>query len=255
MIKLTTLTLIILIGFCTNAEEKSQAPAPTEAGKDSDKLDLKQLEDKYWSAKDTDFGVVQNRTYAKDKRWFVSGSFGPLINDAYSIGRQTNIAGGYYFSERWGAELAYESGALSDNSATSALGSSNGLKPNFNKYVNYTSFNAMWVPMYAKMSVLDRAIWYFDLQFGAGLGMATYQNQIDPAEGGGVNKTALGLNLDVTANIFFSQNWAFRVDIKNKFTNQNQVHYRMTGGGFATRDMGTQMQQDTSFLLGFTYFH
>ena len=137
-----------------------------------------------------------------------------------------------------------------------ALGGNNGLKPNFNKFVSYTSVNAMWVPMYAKMSVLDRAIWYFDLQFALGLGSMTYQNQIDPAEGANMNKSTVGLNFDATANIFFHQHWAFRVDIKNKFTNQNQQHYRLTGTPNGTaRDMGNMGQQDTSFLLGFTYFH
>jgi outer membrane beta-barrel protein len=250
-----------MISFSMMAEEKKQtdtkanpAPTQTDSGKESDKLDLKQLEDKYWAAKDTDFTVVQNRTYAKDKRYFFSMNYGPLVNDAYSIGRQVNFAGGYYFSERWGVELANESGNLVDNSATMALGGSNGLKPNYNKYVNYTSVNALWVPMYAKMSVLDRAIWYFDLQLGLGLGSMTYQNQIDSAEGGNTNKTAIGINFDATANIFFHQHWAFRIDIKNKFTNQNLQHFRLPVGS-SVRDMGDQGQQDTSFLLGFTYFH
>ena len=55
--------------------------------KGGDKLDLKKLEDKYWAAKDTDFSVVQNRTYTKEGRAFLSLSYGPLMNDPYSYGR------------------------------------------------------------------------------------------------------------------------------------------------------------------------
>ena len=244
--------------FAEDAKPAVSAKSATADSKaDSDKLDLKQLEDKYWAAKDNDFSVVQNRTYTKANRWFLSGSYGTLINDPYSTARMNNFAAGYYFSERWGIELAHESGNLVDGPSVNQLKSSNGVTPNYNKFLDYTSINFMWVPMYAKMSVLEKSIWYFDLQFAAGIGMMDYQNQITSAysEGGPVNKTAVGLNLDVTANVFFSKNWAFRVDMKNKFTSESLERYQLTGSGSSSRDMGAYTQQDTTFLIGFTYFH
>lgn len=262
--QIAALALVLSIHTTAQAEEKKEKdkkviaaaetnPTGPEIG--SDKLDLKQLEDKYWSAKDSDFGVVQNRTYDKDKRPFASLSYGPMVNDAYSVGRMMNFSGGYFFNERWGVELAYEKGNLADNGSTSALAQYNGLKPNFNKFVDYTSINVMWVPMYAKMSVVDKAIWYFDLQIAAGLGNMNYQAQIDPTEGANVNRSSVGFNFDTSAQIFFHRKWAFRFDIKNKWSSQDLTRFRLSGSGASNRNMGTQTQQDTTMLLGITYFH
>ncbi len=260
MSKIFVIFALCYFGMRAVAEEakssntKSGATVSKESGGgDSDKLDLKQLEDKYWAAKDSDFSVVQNRTYTKANRWFLSGSFGNLINDSFStasMGQMNNYAAGYYFSERWGVEMARETGALSDGPTVNQLKSGNGVTPNYNKFLNYTSVNFMWVPMYAKMSVMEKAIWYFDLQFAAGLGSLNYQNQITT---GAVSRGVVGFNVDVTANVFFHRNWAFRLDIKNKFSTEDLVYYNPAG--HPSSDIGNQSQQDTTFLLGFTYFH
>src|SRR5690349_4425346 len=66
---------------------KPGAPAaPGTAAKPddkSDKLDISDLEQKYWAPKDTDFSVVQNRTYTKAGKLGVSLMTGPIINDTF----------------------------------------------------------------------------------------------------------------------------------------------------------------------------
>ncbi len=54
--------------------EAAPAPAPieTKAVKADDKVDISDLESKYWAPKDTDFSVVQNRTYSKDNRFMIA---------------------------------------------------------------------------------------------------------------------------------------------------------------------------------------
>jgi len=239
-----------------SVEAKSAAtPAKAAASGDSDKMDLKQLEDKYWAAKDSDFSVVQNRTYTKANRWFLNGSYGVLVNDSYSTGRMTNLAGGYYFNERWGVELAHETGNLTNGATVNQLISGNGVTPNYNRFLDYTSVNLLWVPMYAKMSVMEKAIWYFDLQFALGFGNLNYQNAETTlyGNGGPVNRSTTGVNFDVTANVFFSKNWAIRVDLKNTFSTEDLQRYQPQGNG--GNDLGNQSQQDTRFLIGITYFH
>lgn len=229
--------------------------AQAKESKDSDKLDLKKLEDKYWAAKDTDFSVVQNRTYTKEKRPFVTLSYGPMVNDEWSVGRMTNIAGGYYFSERWGFEVAHEMGSLKENDGLIQIKSYNGLQPNYNKFVSYTSANLIWVPFYAKMSFMDRKIVYFDMQFALGVGNMTYENQLDPSETSNEKKTALGYNFDFTQQLFFSEHFAVRLDVKNKWSKQDLMRYRLQGSGSTSRDLGTTNRQDTSILLGLTFFY
>lgn len=214
----------------------------------SDKLDLKKLEDSYWAAKDADYSVVQNRAYPKAQRFFLSASYGPLVNDAYSFGRMTNFAFGYFFSERYGVEFASESGALNDNEGVSQYRAQYGAQVDYNKFKSYNSLNFIFVPLYAKMSFLDRAILYFDMQFALGLGQLEYEIQRDT---GGVSEKATAFNFDVTQQLFFHQHIAFRLDIKNKWSSQKRQKYRTN----LTEQLSDIQNQDTTLLLGITYFH
>lgn len=240
----------------SKSKSKEATAAPTTDDRGSDKLDLKNLEDKYWSAKDTDFTVVQNRTYTKAKRFFASFSYGPMLNDPYSIGRMTDVSAGYYFSERWGIELAYEQGSLSNNHATSQFIDANGFAPNYNRFQNYKSVNVMFVPFYAKMSFMDKKIVYFDIQFSAGVGQMGYQIQTTTGPLGSLvdaseNKSTFGYNFDVTQQLFFSQHMALRLDIKNQWSKQDEKRYAPAGGA---ADLGTRDHQDTTILLGLNIF-
>ncbi len=237
--------------------------AQSSAKSGSDKLDLKKLEDKYWAAKDTDFNVVQNRTYAKDGRFFLNLSYGTLVNDAYSYGRLTNGSLGYYFSERWGVEFAYEKGSLTDNDSTIYLKNTYQAAPNYNKFVDYKSVNLIWVPFYSKTSFLDRSIMYFDIQFAAGLGQMNYEIQTDPSDSASASphalapekKSAMGYNFDITQQLFFSEHFALRLDIKNKWSKQDLKRYQIRASETeAARSAGQITQQDTTILLGLTYF-
>lgn len=236
-----------------NAQDKSKDPAASSSSGGSDKLDLKQLEDQYWSAKDTDFNVVQNRTYAKDKKVFVSVAYGPLINDPFANGRMTAFSGGYYWSERMGAELAYESGSLSDNRSTSEILGMGGF-PNMNRFKTYTSANFIVVPFYAKMSFWDRKILYFDMQFSVGVGQMKYTNVINAEQGGNREGTAMGYNFDITQQFFFHEHFAIRLDIKNKWSSQ-KFYQNYSGSGVPNPiSLGNKSFQDTSILLGATIF-
>jgi len=220
----------------------------------SDKIDLKSLEDKYWAAKDTDFSVVQNRTYTKKERFFTSISYGPLVNDPWSYGRMTNFAVGYYFNERWGLEVAHEVGSLRDNESTDEIFRKGG-SPDRNLFENYTSLNLVVVPLYAKMSFWDRKILYFDMQFAFGLGQANVEEQKLSSSGQDVStkKSAFGFNIDVTQQLFFHENFALRFDIKNKFTNQEKFKYRTSTS--ENPSLGKSTVNDTSILLGLTFFY
>ena len=240
--------LISLMSISAFGQSKDTTKEPD---KTSDKLDLKKLEDKYWAAKDADFSVVQNRTYTKAGKAFISASYGTLINDTWSTGRMTNFAAGYYFNERWGLELAREMGSLKDNDGVHTVQASGG-NPDFNKMKNYTAVNAVWVPFYAKMSVLERAIVYFDMQFALGVGQMNYAIQHSGLEGGAENESAVGYNFDFTQQLFFARHFAFRLDLKNTWSNQKKEKYFSGTGSHVS--LGNFTKQDTSFLGGLTYF-
>jgi len=236
---------------------------------DSDKLDLKKLEDKYWAAKDTDFSVVQNRTYTKAGRWYATASYGVLVNDPNSNGRLYNIAAGYYFSERWGVELAYQSGQVYDNDATDKYKQQFSTWPDYNTFKSYTSANLVWVPFYAKMSFLDRKIVYFDMQFALGIGNRQYTQKVSPDNGNNPNvilqgdqtQNALGYNFDFTQQLFFSDHFAVRLDLKNSWASEKRIRSYLSGSGGAgtqteaDRGLPSNTVNDTSLLLGLTFFY
>ncbi len=73
----------------------------------SDKVDLKKLEDKYWAAKDDDYGVIQNRTFSKSGKPYLSLVVGPLVNDPFAKSKAAGAMLGYYFTEDFGLEASY----------------------------------------------------------------------------------------------------------------------------------------------------
>lgn len=221
-----------------------------QADKGSDKVDLKQLEQKYWTAKDSDYNVVQNRAYPKAERPYLSLSYGPLMNDLYSTGRMTNIALGYFFSERYGMEFSFEKGALADNDGVTKYREQYGVQADYNKFVASKDLTFIFVPLYAKMSFLDRAILYFDMQFGLGVGQTDYSIQRDI---GAEQKSSTNLHLDISQQLFFHEHIALRLDIKNKWYKQQRQKYQPDGQG--SRSLSDIQNQDTSILLGVTYFH
>lgn len=234
-------------------DKTSDKTTEKTADKADDTVDLKKLQDQYWAAKDSDYSVVQNRTYTKAHRPFLSLSYGPLVNDSYSIGRMTNIAVGYFLSERWGFEFAYEKGDLHDNDGVAKYRDQYGVQVDYNKFQSAKSLNAIFVPLYAKMSFMDKHILYFDMQFALGVGQIDYEIQRNIG-----NKTASAtmLNLDITQQLFFHEHLAFRLDIKNKWSTQNRERFQLTGTQTENdRPLSTLQNQDTTILLGLTYFH
>ncbi len=135
----------------------------------SDKVDLKKLEDKYFSAKDDDYGVIQNRTFSKAGKIYASLVYGPLVNDTFAKARAAGLMTGYYFTEDFGIEASY---LKYDTTKSESVESFNLLtantSPNYNLIDSSYSVSATYTPFYAKMAFMNKAILYFDMGFTAG---------------------------------------------------------------------------------------
>src|ERR1700722_15225129 len=59
-------------------------PAPSASPSPDKKVDISDLENRYWTAKDTEFNVVQNRLYTKAKRFSVTLQGGTNLSDTYT---------------------------------------------------------------------------------------------------------------------------------------------------------------------------
>ena len=252
----TSLVLTVIVGLLTvstgYAQSKSKSvPAPAAAAPKavdkSDKVDITDIEQKYWAPKDTDFSVVQNRTYAKEKRFSVSLQYGPQVNDPNESGNTLGLAANYFFNERWGVELAYMDAQMKTSDSIRDLASfGGGVQPDHARFESYKGIGLNWVPIYAKMSFLNNRIIYFDFAVTPHVGLLDYeQTRIN---GGGKMKSAVSYGVDLTQYYFFSNNFAFRADFKNKWYKEEVAKFT-TGEQLRKRDTHI-----TTILLGATFF-
>lgn len=226
---------------------------PSMGFAESDKVDIKKLEEQYWSSKDNDFSVVQNRTYTKAKRPYLSLDYGTLMNDGFSTGRIQSINAGYFFSERWGVEVCQEKGSLKRNDTTEFFQQQYGTSPDYNQFKDSLGVNVIFVPFYAKMSWMDKTVLYFDMSVALGIGKLNYDVQLD--RGSETHSTNF-YNIDFSQHLFFTRNLALRLDLKNKFSTQKLYKYHIPATqSESTRFIKDDSQQDTTLLLGLTFFY
>lgn len=253
-------TLMIIISFATQSfaqtnsaskVDKKESDKPTAEARDSDKLDIRKLEQKYWSAKDDDFSVVQNRRYTKAKRFYLNASGGIPFNDPFATGSLMSLQAGYFFNERVGIDLNYTKGPLKDNDAVEQFINRYATVPDRNIFSNSKIFSVTYVPLYAKMSFLDSSIIYFDMGFSAGVGSTEYL--IKKIEGDEL-KSSFSYQWAINQQIFFSNHFAIRVELINRYTTEERSRYKAATAPPAPRDLGSKIVNDSSFLLGLTYW-
>lgn len=227
----------------------SQGGMKSEENK-SDKVDIKDLENQYWAAKDTDFSVVQNRAYTKEKRFALSAAYGLALNDSYNEGNIYQVSANYFWKERYGIQVDYQFADLKDGKLTGDLKSvGGGAAPDYNRMKSAYLVGFSYVPVYAKMSLLNKRIIYFDFAITPLIGMTTYQQQTYTLPA--VTKEAFTYGFDISQYFFFSNHFAVRTSIRNQWYKQNVVKYSGTGQGTTVRDDDTSSFQ---FLMGLTFF-
>jgi outer membrane beta-barrel protein len=243
-----TTRMILIATICAFAipvfaqgPQKSSGPAKDE------KLDVSDLEKKYWAAKDDDFNVVQNRLYSKANRVALTLNAGMYVGDPWSEGTTTGADLSYFFSERYGMSLAYSQTASKDNEALQSLKQQLGFA-NHNKMKGFTGVNFNWVPFYAKASVMNQSITYFDMSFSPGIGLVEYEQQLDD---GNKMKSTPALTLDITQHFFVNKHVAIRVDYKNRWFNEEVLAYRLTSRTGAT----TNLNRTDLLMLGLTLYY
>lgn len=226
------------------------------ANEESDRVDISDIEKKYWAPKDTDFSVVQNRTYEKDKRVAFSAQYGPMINDSYSKGYNLGLSANYFFSERYGLQLSYVQSDLADNETTRTLSyelQAGGARPNHGKTSHYYGVGFNWVPFYAKMSLLGKRILYFDMSITPTIGMTSYDQEIIT---GNRSQSSFTYGIDVTQYFFLSRHVAIRGDLINRWFNEEVVQYRQGSGARPTGSkVEDKVTHTTMFLIGLTFFY
>ncbi len=262
-LKFTSALLVLALATPVIAQDKK--PAEPTATKGSDKMDLKKLEDKYWSSKDDDYNVIQNRTFSKTGKFYGSLVYGPLMNDPFAKARTFGGMIGYYLNEDFGLEFSYLTYNSAKNDTVVQYENTIGpaaVSPNFNLIKANKTVALTYTPFYAKMAFMNKAILYFDMGFTLGAGMTDYEQQRVTKDNSTLVKTSSNkmvssphFELGVMQQLFLNQHFAFRVDIKNTFYTQKVTQYEiLSTASESSRTETSKSANDTTITVGLTVF-
>ncbi|MGE4132590.1 MAG: outer membrane beta-barrel domain-containing protein [Bdellovibrionales bacterium] len=238
------------------AQGKKRTAPPPAAGSapaaPNEKVDISDLENKYWAPKDTDFSVVQNRTYSKEKRFLIAPQWGRTINDSYSEGNLFGVSANYFWSERMGVQAFYFNADLKNNDASNDIANlGSGAIPNHGRMTSYYGVGYNLVPFYAKMSVWGKKIIYFDMAFTPTIGMLNYDQVLTS---GNRSKSTFSFGLDITQYFFFSRWFAVRADLRNQWSSQEILRARQSGSNPEGEKLQDKTIHDTMFLIGAAFY-
>lgn len=232
------------------ANKKSKSDKSTAAKKD-EKVDISDLENRYWTAKDTEFTVVQNRIFTKAKKFSLTATIGPTLNDPYTVTTNFGVAVNYYFSERSGVELLYLRTNTADAELIGRLATNGGV-PDHNLTQQYIGLSYNWIPIYAKLSLLEQKILYFDMSVSPGIGLTTMSSAQYANPSGVVAasriQSPVTFSLDVAQQVFLSEHWAIRLDLRNHFYSETLY------GAISGNQLSTKFIYTGSVMLGVTFF-
>ncbi len=229
------------------------SPAPNASGKDDkskkdEKVDVKEIENQYWSSKDTEFHVVQNRRYTKDKRVFASVEFGSLIGDSYTKGNAYSLDVGYFFNEQSGVQLMYTDYVVQATDAVYTYRNLGGTAVGLNFPTSYVGAGYVWMPIYAKLSLLEKKIIYFDMAFTPSIGATSVsQQQLSGAIAAGPYMT---FGFDVSQHFYLDEHFAIRLDFKTRWYTQTVKPYVSGASADQTSSITNQ-----SLNLGIVYWY
>lgn len=162
-----------------------------------------------------DVAVIQKRFLPKTGRFefFLAGS--SILNDVFFLGLGLNGRIAYYFQERFGLELVGSYLKTSERQVTIDLRDKRGVTAeNFITPTSYIGLDLKWVPIYGKMTWVNKRIVPFDLYFSAG-GGNTATNQ---------GTSELTMHLGSGQTFALSKSTAFRWDFSwNVFSAKSTV--------------------------------
>jgi outer membrane beta-barrel protein len=142
--------------------------------------------------------------------------------------------------------------AATESEVTSHFKSTFTVGPDMNFPRGYVGASYNWVPIYAKLSLLEHKILYFDMGISPGLGVTMLEStsNVSPSGTKPATKTqyAPTLSIDLYQQVFLSEHWALRIDYRNHIFPE-KVYNANTGD-----ERRSKTTYSATFLLGVTFF-
>lgn len=125
----------------------------------------------------SEVSVLQKRFLPKTGRFELFGGLSTMTNNPFFNTYGYALKGSYFFRESFGVELNYFSYSTTEAKSTTELKNIQGVTTG--SLITTSSFkgvDAMFVPIYGKMTWFNHRIIPFDLYFSTGYGLTTTQN-------------------------------------------------------------------------------
>lgn len=194
-------------GERSKSATKKSAPtaAPADTADQAEQLNVEKIKEKYWAKGDENaMGVVQNRLYSKSNRIQFGFFFGAVNNDPFLSINNWGFNLTYHLSEYWGLALLYwKDMAKSSQALTTLEAIPPGNTTSTNPPYYFVGIEALYSVLYGKLSVLGKAIIYYDMHVAAGGGMTF-------TEGGNYITPMVG----VGQRFFLDNHWSLRFDYR-----------------------------------------
>jgi outer membrane beta-barrel protein len=180
--------------------------------------------------------VLQNKIHPNKNAWNFTLGWGNSQLSDFQDSTGIHVTASYHFLEEWGVELFYTAYANSNNSSYEAIQSQTGqVIPHIITFDNVVGANLIFSPFYGKLNTFNK-IFYIDWSFGAGLGMASSQdNTQDFISPGGAtsqlnrftreNRMTLSLKTQVKWHV--TDRFKVLLDFNNYFTNLPEPEFGM----------------------------
>ncbi len=149
-------------------------------------------------------------------------------------------------------EATYDYYSLENSTVLQGYISQNAVQPDFNRQKDFMGVSFNWVPLYAKASLLDAEIIYYDLSISPGIGYQRYTQQVEGDTG--ETKGSPALTLDIGQHFFINRSLALRFDVRNRFYNDEVVKYRTQGGKTKGDVIKEKGNHSVTVQFGLTYY-
>ena len=181
LIPLLPLLLSTLSSIVNAAELPQSTPSATP---DSDKVNVDAIKERYWARGDeSELGVVQNRAYSKEHKMEFKLFGGVTETDPFLSVKTLGISAGFHFTEYVAFHALFIKDFVSPSNALLTFQDKLKATTEYNQPKNFFGTEAAASILYGKLSLLGKAIIYYDLHLSGGLGLSgtesgTYFTQV-----------------------------------------------------------------------------
>ncbi|MBY0470933.1 outer membrane beta-barrel domain-containing protein [bacterium] len=253
-----TATIALLAGLVSTAAAedtrklKDVPAAPAEANATgTEKVDVNAIKDKYWARGDeSKLEVVQNRLYSKAKKFEIEPMASIIVTDPFLDDRSLALMLAYHLDEYISVGLL----ARKDFTVPSATSKdfqsrTSGGYPNINSPTAYYGAEITGSLLYGKLSVVGKAIIYYDMHLIGGAGLT--QTVATATDGQQFYNNNITAHVGIGQKIFLSKTVAFRFDYRVFIYGEKL--YQLNGVNIG-QDLGSRTNFSNALSLGFSFF-